>query len=651
MMPNITRGARMSGLMAYLAGPGRSNEHSEPHLVAGDAAIMAWHDDAELNHEAALQIGWQVDQPRRAFGTRVTTAVKDREGHNVGVKDAHVWHCSLSLRSDEPVLSDEQWAHITEEFVAGMGFADRASEDAPCRWVAVRHGLSKAGNDHVHVVVGLVREDGMKAKVWNDRPRAQKVAGELERKYGLQVLESRGAGTGVRGQKPAEVEVVVRDELAKTVRATAAACDSEAEFVSRMRQTPDVRIRPRFAADREDVVTGYSVAWAAPGSGALNWYGAGSLSPDLALSKLRAGWPDSPEHAAAAITEWRGAKRNQRPAPSSAQPAITAPTTARDQLALTVRGCGAAAGDEAEFVRRVRRAGVRIRPRFGKGSTSQVTGYSVALRDGPAAGVWYGGGHLARDLTLTRLRADWPTSSETTAAAVAEWTSARQDRPSVAVGREMLTPDPEMWARYTTEVTALREQLRNVPCEDRDLWAHVAREAAGAFAAWSHSVEGPTPGPLAETARILARSAQLRAHQVRPQRAALPSARGAALLCASVAAGGSGTIAQTVLLRQLANTVKALHDAHRAAGDLRRANEIRDVVLNRLSAVHDALPPEPAAVAAGEPAATGAAGIAAQGQLPVRAPASPVPGTPDVSPKRPVERPGVQRPDRTQIDR
>jgi len=651
MMPNITRGARMSGLMAYLAGPGRSNEHSEPHLVAGDAAIMAWHDDAELNHESALQIGWQLDAPRRAFGTRVTTAVKDREGHNTGVKDAHVWHCSLSLRSDEPVLSDEQWAHITEEFVAGMGFADPTGDDAPCRWVAVRHGQSKAGNDHVHVVVGLVREDGTKAKVWNDRPNAQRLAGELERTYGLQVLESRGAGTGARGQKPAEVEVVVRDELAKTVRATAAACDSEAEFVSRMRQTPDVRIRPRFAADREDIVTGYSVAWAAPGSGALNWYGAGSLSPELSLPKLRAGWPDTPQHATTAIPEWEGAKRNQRPPPSDAKPAITAPTTARDKLALTVRACGAAAGDEAEFVRRVRGAGLRIRPRFVKGSTSQVTGYSVALRDGPAAGVWYGGGHLARDLTLTRLRADWPTSPESTAAAAAEWTAARRGAPAAATGREMLTPDPQMWARYTTEVTALREQLRTVPCEDRDLWAHVARETAGAFAAWSHSVEGATPGPLAETAKILARSAQLRAHQVRPQRAALPSARGAALLCASVAAGGSGTIAQAVLLRQLANTIKALHDAHQAAGDLRRANEIRDVVLNRLSAVHDALPPEPAGVAAGDPAATEAARIAAQGQLPVRAPGSPVPGSLDVPPTRPVERPGVQRPDRSEIDR
>ena len=73
---------------------------------------------------------------------------------------------------------------------------------------------------------------------------------------------------------------------------------------------------------------------------------------------------------------------------------------------------------------------------------------------------------------------------------------------------------------------ALREQLRTVPCDDRALWAHVARETAGAFAAWSHSVEGATPGPLADTARILARCAQLRAHQVRPRPAGLPSARG-----------------------------------------------------------------------------------------------------------------------------
>ena len=41
MMPNVVRGERMGGLMVYLTGKGRRNEHTEPHLVAGDSAMMA----------------------------------------------------------------------------------------------------------------------------------------------------------------------------------------------------------------------------------------------------------------------------------------------------------------------------------------------------------------------------------------------------------------------------------------------------------------------------------------------------------------------------------------------------------------------------------------------------------------------------------
>jgi hypothetical protein len=561
-MPNITRGGRMLGLMAYLVGPGREgNEvHIEPHLVAGDAAIMAWHDDAVLDKAAAMQIGRELDHPRVAFGTEVTLPVKRNDGtpqrdERTGRplrKPAHVWHCSLSLPPSEGPLSDEQWAAINEEFVARMGFADPASDTPPCRWVAIRHGESRAGNDHVHLVVGLVREDGTPAKTWNDRPRAQQVAGELERKYGLQVLASREAGDGVRGEKPAERE------------------------------------------------------------------------------------------------------RAQR-----------APELAKDELARTVRACAAAAGDEAEFVRRVRAAGVLVRPRYAVGHDDVVVGYSAAhkpprprrLADGSRekrqAPLWYGGGHLARDLTLPRLRAEWPDTPAHTAAAIAEWRAAKRHQPVVAKGRETATTfDPEMWARYTTEVTALREQLRSVPIDDRALWAQVAHDTAGAFAAWSHRVE-TTPGPLADTARVLARAAQLRAHQVQPRKAGLPSVKGAALLLASVAAGGSGTVAQTVLLRQLANTIKALHDAQRAAGDARRADEIRDVVLQRLSDVYDRLPSEPALTTAGasDAQAADAARLAQQGQLPARPAGSPVPTPIQPQPTRPNERPGVQRPDKTEIDR
>ena len=83
----------------------------------------------------------------------------DRAELSVEVPDGHVWHCSLSLRAEEGQLSDERWAAIAGDFVEGMGFTE-ASGRAACRWVAVRHGLSTAGNDHVHLVVDLVREVG-----------------------------------------------------------------------------------------------------------------------------------------------------------------------------------------------------------------------------------------------------------------------------------------------------------------------------------------------------------------------------------------------------------------------------------------------------------------------------------------------------------
>ncbi|WP_422665424.1 relaxase/mobilization nuclease domain-containing protein, partial [Aquipuribacter hungaricus] len=225
MMPNITRGERMGGLLAYLQGPGRSNEHTEPHLVAGDPAVMAWHDTPVLDRATALAVAAELDHPRRALG--------------VDVVGGSVWHCSLSLRADEGQLSDERWAAIAHDFVEEMGFtgqdlevadatgegvADGAAGEratagrAACRWVAVRHGVSTNGNDHVHIAVSLVREDGTKASTWNDRPRAQRITGELERKHGLQVLESRGAGRGSRGVKPAEVATAARRGDAEAAR-------------------------------------------------------------------------------------------------------------------------------------------------------------------------------------------------------------------------------------------------------------------------------------------------------------------------------------------------------------------------------------------------------------------------------------------------
>ena len=283
-------------------------------------------------------------------------------------------------------------------------------------------------------------------------------------------------------------------------------------------------------------------------------------------------------------------------------------------------------------MRRVRRAGVRLRPRYAAGRDDVVAGYSAALRapDGQAP-IWYGGGTLARDLTLPRLRAQWPDTPQAAAAAVAEWGAARRNRRAIAPGREQREPDPRLWARCSAQLGELREQLRAVPADDAGTWAHVARDTAGAFAAWSLRVE-PTPGPLAATARQLARSAQLHAHQVRPRRAGLPAAGGAAMLLASASRGGRGPVGELALLRQLANTAHALHDAHVAAGEARTAQRLADVVRAQVETVQREL--APAGAGAPEPA---------PGATP-RTPGSPVPGALPDRPAAPARPPARSHP-------
>lgn len=559
MMPNVVRGDRMGGLMVYLAGPGRHNEHTEPHLVAGDPAMMAWHDDNELGRGDALAIARHLDRPRRAF--------------EVEVKGGHVWHCSLSLRAEEGQLTDEKWREVNESFVAKMGFDDHGGTKASTRWVAVRHGLSGAGNDHVHLVVDLVREDGTKASIHNDFQRAQKACRELETERGLQRLESTERDRASRGFDPAEREADARR-----------------------------RARGRFEGARR------------------------------AGTEKRA---------------WASVPRQERDALVDAQRRADQPRWA---LARTVRACATASGDEAEFVRRMRRQGVLVRPRYAEGTQDVITGYSVAAK--PERGqrpIWYGGGHLARDLTLPRLRSEWPDTAEGATDAAAEWTAARRQHRPAAPGREMREPDPALWREVGQDLERLREQLRAVPIEDRETWARVARQTSGAFAAWSARVE-VTPGPLAATSDALARTAELRRVPVKPQRAGMPSASGAALLLISTAKGGRGQVAQAVLLRQLANLAKAVYDMHRADKDARRAAQIERAIRRDLATVSARLP-DPGPV--GHPATKAAEAVRAARQAqagPQRPMRSPVPR--DLDPQRPrtttTSRPG---PSRDGIDR
>lgn len=298
MMPNVTRGGRMAGLVMYLTGPGRANEHTKPQLIAGhDVVTFDIEPGKDLSRDDALDIANILDEPRKQFGTEIKTPVREfdqekSEYVTTGHKDAHVWHCSLSLKAEEGQLSPEKWAEIAHDFVDRMGFIDPDGAKTS-RWAAIHHGQSKAGNDHIHIAVQLVREDGTKANVHRDKFRAQKVAGEIEKKHGLVVLETREKGRGLSGYKPAEKDAGTRqagalpapEELRRRMRSALASSSNQHEYVQRLMDS-GVRVAPRFAKGSTDTIVGYRVGLAPEkGSGQRTIYYAPSKI-DRTL-----GWP------------------------------------------------------------------------------------------------------------------------------------------------------------------------------------------------------------------------------------------------------------------------------------------------------------------------------------------------------------------------
>ncbi len=317
--------------MAYLVGPGKRNEHETPHLVAGSAGLMSWYSTDQLEGPDALRLGQHLEQSNRRFGTEVTLPVKafdETAGELVATgerRDAHVWHCSLSLAPGHPEIDDEAWGAIARDFVHRMEFdgLDDAGEQikAPCRWVAVHHGQSINGGDHIHLAVNLVREDGTKASTRNDYKRASAAAAAIERAHGLVVVEGREVGRSARAESMRELAAVEAGDVAETptakvariVRACATGSSSEAQFVRQLRRE-GLWVRPRFQSGGQDVVVGFSVAQPPPHGQRAEWRAAGRLGRDLTLPRLRealvsAEPAEAAERSLEAGEEWRAAWR------------------------------------------------------------------------------------------------------------------------------------------------------------------------------------------------------------------------------------------------------------------------------------------------------------------------------------------------------
>jgi hypothetical protein len=274
------RGEHVEGLIYYLYGPGRHEEHTDPHIVAG------WRHPAELEPPLRADGGRDfrrllglLNQPHAAMGTWALARP--------------VWHCSMRAAPQDKMLSDDDWAQIACDVMDRTGLAPFGQEDDAVRWVAIRHG-----DDHIHLVAMLARQDGRRPRVGNDRYRVREACLAAEQRYGLQ-RTAPGDRTAARRPTRAESEKAGRRGLQEAPRLTlrrhvstaAAAARSEEEFFAGLRRS-GVLVRTRSSTRNPGEVTGYAVALPGDTSKAGNpvWYGGGRLAADLTLPKLRRRW-------------------------------------------------------------------------------------------------------------------------------------------------------------------------------------------------------------------------------------------------------------------------------------------------------------------------------------------------------------------------
>ncbi len=278
MIGKVTKGATVGGLLRYLYGPGRANEHVDPHLVA------AWDEPADLEPDLTAD-------GRRDF-RRLTGLLEQPLGAVTSAPAKPVWHCALRVAPDDRRLTDAEWGDVARDVLDRTGLAP-AGDDNGCRWVAVRHA-----DDHIHLVVTLARKDGRASRTPNDFYRVGEACRAAEQRYGLTTTAVRDR-TAPKRPTRAESEKAQRSArrepprvtLRREVRSAAASAGDVREFLDHLRDH-GLMVRERMSDRNPGEVTGYAVAW--PGdkdrTGQPIWYGGGKLAADLTLPKLAARW-------------------------------------------------------------------------------------------------------------------------------------------------------------------------------------------------------------------------------------------------------------------------------------------------------------------------------------------------------------------------
>ncbi|MFD6892698.1 mobilization protein, partial [Streptomyces sp. NPDC059957] len=260
-------------LLDYLFGPGKQDEHTDPHLVTA----FDPHLPCPVRQPAATSLqdlADLLDAPAEAL--RGVRPVK------------HVWHVSVRNHADDRVLSDVEWGEVAAAMVDAAGIAPYGDEQA-CRWIAVRHAP-----DHIHSAATLARVDGRQPRLRGDIVAMHAAARAFEARWNLTPM-SPGDRTARRAPATGEMAKADRrglaetawESLQRTVRQASSRAAGDTDFLERLR---DGGLRVRERRDDEGVLVGYAVALPgdrAEGGSRPIWFSGSTLAYNLSLPRVR----------------------------------------------------------------------------------------------------------------------------------------------------------------------------------------------------------------------------------------------------------------------------------------------------------------------------------------------------------------------------
>ncbi|MFI5069183.1 MAG: hypothetical protein ACHP9Z_35100 [Streptosporangiales bacterium] len=245
------------------------------------------------------------------------------------------------------------------------------------------------------------------------------------------------------------------------------------------------------------------------------------------------------------------------------------PEAPRITLKRAVSTAAASASGEDEFFGRLEQAGVVVRRRFSTRNPGQVTGYSVALPGDTAKTgepVWYGGGKLAADLTLPKLRQ--------------RWADVDPSLDGCRAGAELTGHErAAIWEHAARTATDAAGQIRDLSAAgDRDGAADAAWAAADTLHAAAAALGSRV---VREAATAYDRAARLPYGRLPRRTPAGTSLRRAArLLSVAGYAGHDRTLAHAALVTRLAGLAEAVSELRMAEQHRAQAAAARSAAMS-----------------------------------------------------------------------